>query len=279
MSISDKLVYLDGTKAAIKNAIEDKGVVVPEETTFREYADKISEISGGGGGGGGGGNNAFTLIMGKLIGGNHGVTDIVLPPSDAGDIMYILHMRTTSEAPTAEPEEFTLVDEYISTEDYTWRLWARVSTGEVDPLLVPGVEITSNAQHAYPFIIKGGQFISLIGEESSETIQGGSWGSSGPHPLPAGDSIVFTDFYTDNNSAAKDPQYKEITSPIGIELESYCQALRDPTEFTVVHVWWDNLGVKFRAAEESTFTSNIRRNNYQGPGDTKYYVSCVFVPN
>lgn len=50
MSISDKLVYLSGTKDAIRDAIEQKGVTVPEETTFREYADKISQISGGGGG-------------------------------------------------------------------------------------------------------------------------------------------------------------------------------------------------------------------------------------
>ena len=42
-------MYLSGTKDAIKAAIEDKGVAVPEETTFREYADKISQISGGGG--------------------------------------------------------------------------------------------------------------------------------------------------------------------------------------------------------------------------------------
>lgn len=276
MTIADKLIYLSDTKTQIKNAIENKGVVVPAGTTFREYADKISQISGGGGGGG---NNAFTLIMGKLIGGNHGVTDIVLPPSDAGDIMYILHMRTNSDALTSEPEDFTLVDEYISPSDYTWKLWARVSTGEVDPLLVPGVEITSNGQHAYPFIIKGGQFLSITGEESTQSIPGGNWGDSGPHPLPAGDSIVFTDFYTSRAVTGKDPQYKDITSPIGIEVESYCQALRDPSEFTNDPVWWDNLGVKFRAAEETTFTSRIRRTESQNTSVTKYYVSCVFVPN
>lgn len=276
MTIADKLIYLSDTKTQIKNAIENKGVVVPAGTTFREYADKISQISGGGGGGG---NNAFTLIMGKLIGGNHGVTDIVLPPSDAGDIMYILHMRTNSDALTSEPEDFTLVDEYISPSGYTWRLWARVSTGEVDPLTVPGVEITTNGQHAYPFIIKGGQFLSITGEESNQSIPSGTWGSSGPHPLPAGDSIVFTDFYSTYNSTSKDPQYKDITSPIGIELESYCQTLRDPSEFTSFPVWWDNLGVKFRATEATTFTPRIRSSAAQGPGYIKCYVSCVFVPN
>lgn len=49
---ADKLEYLQGTKAAIKSAIVAKGVDVPDGTTFRDYATKISAISGGGGGGG-----------------------------------------------------------------------------------------------------------------------------------------------------------------------------------------------------------------------------------
>lgn len=41
---ADKLAYLNGTKTAIKNAIVAKGVAVPDGTTFRAYADKISSI-------------------------------------------------------------------------------------------------------------------------------------------------------------------------------------------------------------------------------------------
>lgn len=41
---ADKLAYLQGTKAAIKQAIVNKGVAVPEGTTFRAYADKIAAI-------------------------------------------------------------------------------------------------------------------------------------------------------------------------------------------------------------------------------------------
>lgn len=41
---TEKLTYLQGTKDAIKNAIEAKGVEVPEGTTFRGYAEKIQEI-------------------------------------------------------------------------------------------------------------------------------------------------------------------------------------------------------------------------------------------
>lgn len=41
---ADKLEYLQGTKAAIKQAIVNKGVAVPDGTTFREYATKISAI-------------------------------------------------------------------------------------------------------------------------------------------------------------------------------------------------------------------------------------------
>lgn len=45
MATSDKLVYLGETKVAIKDAIEAKGITVPLETNFRDYAAKISEIT------------------------------------------------------------------------------------------------------------------------------------------------------------------------------------------------------------------------------------------
>lgn len=41
---ADKLEYLQGTKAAIKSAIVNKGVAVPDGTTFRGYAEKIGDI-------------------------------------------------------------------------------------------------------------------------------------------------------------------------------------------------------------------------------------------
>lgn len=41
---ADKLEYLQGTKAAIKSAIINKGVAVPDGTTFRGYAEKIGDI-------------------------------------------------------------------------------------------------------------------------------------------------------------------------------------------------------------------------------------------
>ena len=44
---TEKLTYLQGTKDAIKNAIEAKGVEVPEGTTFRGYAEKVGEIQTG----------------------------------------------------------------------------------------------------------------------------------------------------------------------------------------------------------------------------------------
>lgn len=47
-TIADKLLYLDGTKQAIKQAIRDKGVTVDDADTFRSYADRIGEIETGG---------------------------------------------------------------------------------------------------------------------------------------------------------------------------------------------------------------------------------------
>jgi hypothetical protein len=51
MSIADKLIYLNGTKEAIKEAIREKGVTVDDTDTFRSYAEKIGEIQTGGGSG------------------------------------------------------------------------------------------------------------------------------------------------------------------------------------------------------------------------------------
>ena len=51
-TIADKLLYLQGTKSAIKNAIVSKGVSVETGTPFRYYATKIRNITSGGGGGG-----------------------------------------------------------------------------------------------------------------------------------------------------------------------------------------------------------------------------------
>ena len=45
----DKLNYLEETKDLIKSAIESKGVTVSSDDSFRDYAEKISEITGGGG--------------------------------------------------------------------------------------------------------------------------------------------------------------------------------------------------------------------------------------
>lgn len=46
MSTSDKLNYLIETKNQIKTAIQNKGVSIANDDTFRSYANKISQISG-----------------------------------------------------------------------------------------------------------------------------------------------------------------------------------------------------------------------------------------
>ena len=47
MSTADKLLYLQGTKSAIKDAIVAKGIDIPNGTPFREYATKIGDITAG----------------------------------------------------------------------------------------------------------------------------------------------------------------------------------------------------------------------------------------
>lgn len=46
-TVAEKFAYLQGTKEAIKQAINAKNVSVSDDTTFREYANKIFEIGGG----------------------------------------------------------------------------------------------------------------------------------------------------------------------------------------------------------------------------------------
>lgn len=48
-TLEDKLSYAYDTKVAIKDAIEAKGVDIPDGTVFRDYATKIGEIQTGGG--------------------------------------------------------------------------------------------------------------------------------------------------------------------------------------------------------------------------------------
>lgn len=47
-TLEDKLSYAYDTKLAIKDAIVAKGVDIPEDTTFRDYAAKIVDIKTGG---------------------------------------------------------------------------------------------------------------------------------------------------------------------------------------------------------------------------------------
>jgi surface protein len=49
-TIAEKLEYLNDTKGLIKDAIADKGVDMSDDPTFRDYPERIGEISGGGGG-------------------------------------------------------------------------------------------------------------------------------------------------------------------------------------------------------------------------------------
>ena len=46
-NISEKLDYLEGTKNAIKSALQAKEVPVTDETTFRAYAQLITDMTVG----------------------------------------------------------------------------------------------------------------------------------------------------------------------------------------------------------------------------------------
>lgn len=276
MSISDKLVYLSGTKDAIKDAIEDKGVVVPEETTFREYADKIGEISGGGGGG----SSYFTLELGDMVFGDQGIVSVTFPPHDSGDVLIIVHMRTTADELTDTPEGFTLAAVHTyDTNSYTWRVWRKVSEGSEEPLTVNGIEITSGGQHAYPFVVKGGDYFFSDMAGTNDSVASGAWRSEGPWPLPPGDSTVFVSYLTSARTRTIYPQFVDITSPEGAKLSYYCFPAVEAAAGANGASWWNNLAVKFRTELPTEFTTSICRSTLQNTSITKFQVPIVFTPN
>ena len=62
MSIQTELTRITNAKAAIKTAIESKGVTVPDGTLLDGIAALIESIEAGGGGGGGGIPSPFTKV-------------------------------------------------------------------------------------------------------------------------------------------------------------------------------------------------------------------------
>lgn len=283
MTTADKLTYLQGTKEAIRTAIVNKGVPVPEETTFREYATKIGQIPSGGGGT----SDYFTIEFGRQVGGNHGVVDVTFPPHDAGDVLLILHMRTNDDPLTAEPVGFTLAASYNTFDDgpefnLLWRVWKKVSTGSVDPLVVPGIEITSNGQHAYPMVVKGGDFHSLHGFIRTSIESSRATYYSTYEELPAGDSIVFVDYFRSSSDYNSYPFFVDIESPDALQLSSYSSPKQTQAEFgsiTSAASWWNNVAVKFRATTTATYRSASWAHATAGATVAKTYVSMVITKN
>lgn len=56
---AEKLAYLNDTKTAIKDAIVSSGIEVPDDTTFRNYPDKVNQIVG-----------QFDSTLDEIIGGD-----------------------------------------------------------------------------------------------------------------------------------------------------------------------------------------------------------------
>lgn len=109
---ADKLAYLEGTKAAIREAIAARGVDVPESTPFRAYAGKIGEISGGGGGGG-------EPIDPEALYRSSRPTDwLPLPEPEDDEIYFLFHVPAAFEGLLAFTAECTgsYTVEYGTTE-------------------------------------------------------------------------------------------------------------------------------------------------------------------
>ena len=96
---SEKLEYLNDTKTAIKDAIIAKGVEVPKETTFREYADKIATIPSG--------NRKVTVHFDPI------------PYGGMGTHSYTVNNIMVTAPPVSDTFEITLLDgQNQSTHDF-----------------------------------------------------------------------------------------------------------------------------------------------------------------
>ena len=136
MSVQSEITRLENAKAAIKAAIEGKGVTVPEATRLDGMAALIESIEAGGGGGGGSAPSAKwndvtfidydgTVLYSYTLAQAQAMTD--LPQLPAHDGLICQGWNWTLEAIIALNRPVTVGAMYI-TDDGATRLHIRIAT-------------------------------------------------------------------------------------------------------------------------------------------------------
>lgn len=108
MSVQSEITRLENAKAAIKAAIEGKGVTVPDTTLLDGMAALIEAIEAGGGGGGYNfGDTAFEVVSGSFTTNEKIICNKMFP---SGSPLYLPFEDMTSNAKKGRGRWFVLWD-------------------------------------------------------------------------------------------------------------------------------------------------------------------------
>lgn len=109
-SIQEHLDILEGTKNSIRSALQQKGVLVQDEDTFRSYSDKVLQVQSG---------TASSEVMLNIDGGGSLVVKI---PNDTKcsyfENMLRVHKGTILTVPHGTEEPKLAVGDYLETENF-----------------------------------------------------------------------------------------------------------------------------------------------------------------
>jgi hypothetical protein len=109
-SIQEHLDILEGTKNSIRSALQQKGVLVQDEDTFRSYSDKVLQVQSG---------VASSEVMLNIDGGGSLVVKI---PNDTKcsyfENMLRVHKGTIITVPYGTEEPKLAVGDYLETENF-----------------------------------------------------------------------------------------------------------------------------------------------------------------
>jgi hypothetical protein len=109
-SIQEHLDILEGTKNSIRSALQQKGVLVQDEDTFRSYSDKVLQVQSG---------VASSEVMLNIDGGGSLVVKI---PNDTKcsyfENMLRVHKGTILTVPYGTEEPKLAVGDYLETENF-----------------------------------------------------------------------------------------------------------------------------------------------------------------
>ena len=174
MSVQTEISRLESAKAAIKTAVEGKGVTVPDATLLDGMAALIESIEAGGGGGGGVSGNGewssgtYTPSETKTIGTS--VSKAIKIDTGLSDIRYFAIIRNSSISTDYAYEFIMAAWDYNNGDYYGFRL-ANSSKASISSIYAA---ITRNNQYIGYTMFSDGGIMSITGVSSSTKVTAGN---------------------------------------------------------------------------------------------------------